>query len=145
MAPYNAWGFRYADKDTRYNAGTSETEDSYGYTGDTAEYQNSRLGAGINDIEWYNHLFLFLKRKHYSGNNFVEDDPQLRLELYDVTLTGDTYSIIQNQRNSFIKDYSTEEIECRAGYLSQEIWSVKELNLDIAKRRIKITQERTTN
>lgn len=149
LAPPDAWCFRYADQDKRTDTGTGAELDSKGYSGDTYEYYASRiggrLGAGINDIEWTNHLFLFLKRKHYAGNNFVEDDPQLRFELYDFSNTGDVYSILQNELNAVTKDFLTEEIECRANQLSQGKWSVKELYLDIAKRRIKIVQEKTTN
>ena len=65
LAPPNAWGYVYDDQPTRDDGSGNIADDNY-YQGDTSEYIASRVGtrygAGINDIEWYNHLFLFLKK-----------------------------------------------------------------------------------
>ena len=50
------------------------------------------------------------------------------------------YSAVENQIKSIMNHYQ-EIIVCKAEELSQEVWSVKDLSLDVGDQTIKIIQE----
>lgn len=101
------------------------------YTGKT------RTNAGRTQISWWSNLRFYLKDKTTSGTGTSLINPNtFGYEFYHIA----SYSARINQTNSLL-NHSREEMECKADYLSQEKWTVKELKLDIRTRRIKIVQE----
>lgn len=102
------------------------------------EYNFTRVNAGRTRISWINNLRFLLKDQtvnDYSPGQLL-DPNTFGHEFYNIAF----YSAIVNQTNSLLNHYR-EEIECRDTYLSQAVWTVKELYLDIPRRRIKIIQE----
>lgn len=105
---------------------------------DLEEYTGKvRTNAGRTQISWWNNLRFLLKDKTTSGTGTSLIDPNtFGYEFYSIL----NYSARINQTNALL-NHSREEMECKADYLSQEKWTVKELKLDIRTRRIKIVQE----
>lgn len=105
---------------------------------DLEEYTGKiRTNAGRTQIGWWNNLRFYLKDKTTSGTGTSLINPNtFGYEFYSIAF----YSARINQTNSLL-NHSREEMECKADYLSQEKWTVKELKLDIRNKRIKIVQE----
>jgi hypothetical protein len=105
---------------------------------DLEEYTGKvRTNAGRTQINWWNNLRFYLKDKTTSGTGTSLIDPNtFGYEFYSILY----YSARINQTNALL-NHSREEMECKADYLSQEKWTVKELKLDIRSKRIKIVQE----
>lgn len=104
-----------------------------------AEYTGKiRTNAGRTQINWWNNLRFYLHDFTKTGFNtgWLISPNTFGYEFYNIAF----YSAIINQTNSLL-NHSREEFECKADYLSQEKWTVKELKLDIRTRRIKIVQE----
>lgn len=112
----HGWSHIYNDRESYDLYDSTLTEDGF-----------QREGRGYNSISWYNHFVIFFKNT--SGNSKVK----LLSNLYE--------TLLDNEINSFVEDWQEEVIQCRMSNLEEEIWNVKEINLDVENRKIEITQE----
>lgn len=118
--------FRYND----YKLGQGYNGTIYEATG------TQRINSGKTQINWWANLRFFLQDKLSGAQSKVLFPDTFGYEFYHMN----SYSAIRNQTYSLL-NHSREEFECKADYLSQEKWTVKELKFDIKTRRIKIVQE----
>lgn len=99
-------------------------------------------GAGLNNISLPNHTIFFLKDLFETNglyNVYMLRDGFLGKEFYDYGYTVIPYSPIINAKYA-LKQHNQVEYETNQA-LDQDIWTVREISLDLRNDRVKIIQE----